>query len=800
METILQDLRYAVRRLAQRPGFALMAVLALALGIGANTAIFSLVNTVLLRPVAIEHPERVVMVYSHKRGDPELHDLLSPADFLDWKRQGRIFAALSPAGYQHYNVTGLSTPLDVLGVRVDSDFWKIMTMKPVLGRGLLPAEDRSGAEKVVVLRHSFWQQYLGGDPRAVGRQIKLDGESYTVVGVMPPGYLYPTPAQLWLPAAFTPNEGVLHYRYLYAIGRLAPGISVRRAQADMNLIGARLEQQYPDDKGWGINVLSLRESLVGDTQTSLLVLLAAAALVLLIACTNVASLMLARASTRGREMAIRSALGAPRRRVFRQLLIESLMLSLAGGAAGVVLAAASLKSLLLLLADVIPRRDEVAIDGRVLLATLVLSLLTGILFGLAPALHSSKLNLVSSLKEGKGRSAGGPRSQRPLKAFLVAEVALAVMIMIAAGLLLKSLGNLSAVDPGFVAKDLIMAPVTVPDRLPRYKDGTQQVAFFQRAFERIAAVPGVRKVGAVDQPPLHWPATTTAFVIAGRPAPRAGEEPVANLRVLAGDYFGAMQIPLLRGRAFTGTDGEHAAPVVVINREIADKFWPNADPLGRQIAFNKKTWTIVGIAGNDRERNLTDPITPTIFTADAQAPSGSMVIMVRTAADPAPLVDSVRKAVWSLDPDLPLPDVKPWEQELAEETAEPRAKTTLLGVFAVLALVLAAMGIYGITAFFVAQRTDEIGVRMALGANRNHVLLMIVRQGLVLALVGIAIGLAGAFAVTRVLSSLLFGVAPDDPAVFAGVTLFLLAVAAAASFMPARRATFVDPLVALRFE
>ncbi|HEX3555461.1 MAG TPA: ABC transporter permease [Thermoanaerobaculia bacterium] len=792
----MQDLNYALRRLARNPGFSLLTVLTLALGIGANTAIFSVVNTVLLRPVAVEHPERVMLIFSQK---PEAdRNMLSPVDFLAWKRQGRVFAAISPIGYWRYNVTGLSAPLEVLGARVDGDYFKTMSMKPVVGRALLPSDDEPGAEKVVVLRHSFWQKYVGGDPHVIGRHLKLSGDSYTVVGVMPPTYIYPAPANLWLPAAFTPEESARSGRYLYAIGRLAPGVSVRRARAEMNVIAARLAEQIPEDKGWGVNVLPLREAMTDKPRTSLLILLSAAGLVLLIACANVASLMLARSTSRSREIAVRSALGAGRRRVLRQLLTESLLLALAGGTAGVLLALLSLKSLVLLLASTIPRQDEVAIDSRVLLVSLALSLLTGLLFGLAPILYALRLDMVGSLKEGKGRSGGGPHRLRPLKIFLVAEVTLAMMILMGAGLLFRSLANLQAVDTGFATKNVLRAPLAIPGGDPRYQESHSRLVFYQQVMERIAALPGVSHVGAIDQPPLKWPATVSSFGIVGRPKPPAGEEHQANVRALQGNYFGAMEIPLLRGRIFTDNEILQKAMIAVVNKELADKYWPGESPLGHQVTVEDQTMTIVGVVGNSKERSLTEPATPSIYYPERNPTS--MTLMIRTASNLTPLIAGVRQAVWSLDPELPLEDIKPWGEQLAEETAEPRAKAELFGVFALLALMLAAMGIYGITAYFVVQRTDEIGVRLALGARPADVQGMIVRQGLSLALIGIVIGLAGAFAITRVLTSLLFGVTPHDPATFVAVTVFLLVVALFASFVPARRATRIEPVTALRFE
>jgi putative ABC transport system permease protein len=799
METILSDLRYAGRSLRRRPGFTALALAALALGIGANTAIFSIVNTVLLRPLPVAEPDRVVIVHENKREAGE-DTMVSALNYHAWKERSRSFSEVSAVGYEYYTVTGAGDhPEKLLGARVESGFFDIMTRRPVLGRRLLPEDDRPGSAGVVVLRHGYWQSRFGGDRGAIGRKIRLNGRPYEVVGVMPPGYVYPSRAQFWLPAAFGAEERAVSWRYLFVLARLAPGVSLRAAQSEMTGLAARLEEEYPQaNRGWGVTVKRLHDVLVADAQTGLLLLLGAVGLVLLIACANVASLLLARATARSRELAVRSALGARRGRIVRQLLTECVVLSLLGGALGLGLAALSIDLLVALLSGSIPAGVEVGIDGVVLAVTVVVSVLTGVLFGLAPVAQVSRLDTVTSLKEGRGESAGRA-SRRSLRYLVVAEVALAVMVLVSAGLLMRSFIKMRSIDPGYEARGVLAVPVSLPDVSP-YDDPVGQLAFFRELPLRLAALPGVEAVGGIDQPPLNWPAKVSAFRLLDRASPPPGEEPRANVRTVSGAYFEVLRIPLVRGRRFSAADDAGSRPVAMVNRELGATFWPGRDPVGQRLELDGQEREVVGVAGDARERELLDGVTPTIYLPQAQAPTGGLTLLARTAVDPATLIEPARRAVWALDPELPVDEVEAFEVRLHEAVAEPRALALLIGVFALLALLLSSLGIYGIVSYSVSRRIDEIGLRMALGARPADVLLMIVRQGLGLVATGIAIGIAGAFALSRVLRNVVFEVSAGDPMTFAASALILTLIGVAASWLPARRAARVDPMVALRYE
>ncbi|HEV7784789.1 MAG TPA: ABC transporter permease, partial [Thermoanaerobaculia bacterium] len=679
MDGVSRDLRYSLRSLFKKPALSVFAILALALGIGANSAIFSIVNAVLLKPLPISNPDRVVMVYDHQKGAADDRTMVSSGDFLDWKAQSSVFEAFSPAGYQYYNITGHGTPTSQLGARVSSDFFKIMDMKPLLGRGIQPDEDATDKSRVVVVRYAFWKKYLGGDPAIVGKTLNLNGDPYTVIGVMPQGYVYPNSAQIWLPVAFTPKEEAIRWRYLFTIGRLKPGATPESAQKELSALASRLEQQYPDSNtNWGVNVVPLREVVVGKTRTGVLALMATVALVLLIACANVASLLLARASQRSHEVSLRMALGASRANITRQFLIEGVLLALLGGALGLLLASVS-KQFLLGLLSTVPRQDEIVVDLRVLLVTLLISLVTGAIAGLAPLSQTFRLDLVSAFKEARGRSSSG-QTRSPLKILLVAEVALTMMVLIAAALLLRSLANLQGVDLGFNSGRLIMAPFALPSNTPRYDSTAKQDAFFDQMLQRAAALPGVTSVGAINQPPLMWPATVSTIAFKDRPAPPKGDEPSANIRILYGDYFGTMQIPLLQGRKFSTADTANSPPVAIVNRKLADLYWPGQSPLGKRFTFNDKDWEVVGVVANVRERGITEDITPSVYTPQSQNHIDDLTYMLRTSADPGSYLGSVRKIIWGFDPELPLDELTTLDAYLSKALAEPRSKTVLLSL------------------------------------------------------------------------------------------------------------------------
>lgn len=799
MDGILRDLRHSLRSLFRKPVLTILAIVALALGIGANTAIFTIVNAVLLKPLPISDPARVVMVYEHQKGSADDRTMVSPGNFLDWKAQTSVFEAFSPAGYQYYNITGLGTPTSQLGVRVNSEFFKIMDMRPYRGRVFQADEDEAEKSKVVLVRHSFWMKYLGGDPAVVGRLLNLNGEPHTIIGIMPPGYVYPNAAQLWVPAAFSPEEKAIRWRYLFTVGRLKPGVSIERAQRELATIASRLAQQYPDNNAdWGVNVVSLREVVVGKTRTGILALMGTVALVLLIACANVASLLLARASQKSHEVSLRMALGASRSNIARPFLLEGILVALFGGALGLVLALVAKKSLLTVLSTV-PRQDEIVLDWRVLALTLAISLATGVIAGLAPVFQTFRLDLVSAFKESRGRSGSG-RTRSPLKALLIAEVALTMIVLVAAALLLRSLSNLRSVDLGFNAQRMVMAPFALPSKTPRYDTPAKQDAFFDEVLRRAKALPGVTSVGAINQAPLTWPATVSAVVLKDRPAPAKGQEPEANIRIVYSDYFETMQIPLLQGRLFTATDTATSPPVVLINRKMADQYWPGGKALGQRLTLMEKDWEVIGVVGDVRERGITEDITPSIYTTLPQNHIDDLAFMVRSKGDPRSYVESVRKAIWDLDRELPLDELRTWDDHLARNLEEPRSKAVLLGMFALLALLLAALGIYGIFAFSVSERTNEIGVRAALGAQRSRIFQLVAGQGILLALIGIVVGAAISLAASRFLASLLFGVSAASLPLYLLTALFLLGIAFLATLVPTWRATKIDPLVAIRYE
>jgi putative ABC transport system permease protein len=797
MDTLFRDTRQVLRFFSKNPGYALAAVFALTLGIGANTGIFSVVNTILLKPLPISHQERVVMVYDHQKGAADDRTMVSPGNFLDWKAQSSVFSAFSPAGYQYYNITGFRTPTSQLGVRVTSDFFKIMDMKPLLGRGIQPDEEDDPGKRVVVVRYSFWKKYLGGDPAILGKTLNLNGSPYTIIGVMPSGYVYPAAAQIWVPAAFSPEEKAYRWRYLFAIGRLKPTAAVATAQEQLSSIARRLEKEYPDtNANWGVNVVPLQEVLVGKTRTGILALMATVALVLLIACANVASLLLARASQRSYETSLRMVLGATGTDIARQFLLESFLLALLGGGLGIALAVLS-KNFLLSLLSTLPRQDEMAIDWRVLAVTLTISLATGLLTGLAPLSQTFRLNLVSAVKEARGRTGSG---RTPLKGLLVAEVALTMMVLVAAALLLRSLANLRAIDLGFNPGHMVIVPLSLPGKTARYDDNAKQNQFFQEVLQRAAHLPGITSVGAINQPALMWPATVSPLLFKDRAEPPKGQEPTANVRIVYGDYFGTVETPLLRGRKFLDADGEHSPLVAIVNRKMAETSWPGQNPLGKHFGCDSKEWEVVGVVGNVRDRGILEEITPSVYFPLQQKHTDDMTFMMRTAAAPGLLLNSIRHLVWDLDPDLPLDELQTWDDHLAAAIAEPRAKTLLLSLFALLALLLSALGIYSIFAYSVGERINEIGTRVALGAPRGAIFWLISGHGLLLTLLGIVIGAAGALAATRLMTSMLYGISPADPLVFLCTGIFLLLVALLATALPARRAMQIDPMAAIRYE
>jgi putative ABC transport system permease protein len=804
MQTIWQDLCYGGRMLIKQPGFTLIAVITLSLGIGANAAIFSVVNAVLLSPLPYKEPERLVMIRETKIPQfPEFS--VSAGNFLGWKQQNTVFERLVALTGTSFNMVGAGDPEQLRGMRVTEGFFAILGAQPQLGRDFLPEEDQPGRNNVVVLSHRLWQRRFAGDSKILNQTITLSGRSYTVIGVMPATFQFGGPdLELWTPMAFTAQQAQNHGgHYLSAIGRLKPGVTLDQARTDMLAIAARLALEYPGpNTGWSVKLMPLLEYVVRSIKPALLVLLIAVAFVLLIACVNVSNLLLARAAGRQKEVAIRTALGARRARIIRQLLTESLLLALVGGAVGLLLAKLGMSLLLNLAPQNLPRMSGVSLDGRALLFTAAITLLTALIFGLVPALQSSRPNLSETMKDaGRGSTEGG---QRPLirNILVVLEVASALMLLVGAGLLIKSFWQLQKVDPGFNPNNVLTLSVSLPRT--KYPEGTHQAAFFQQLLEKVNALPGVQAAGATPSMPLGGD-YVLAFVIQGRPPLPPGAGQSTNFYAVNANYFKAMGIPLLRGRLYSERETRDSPHVAVINETMAKRMFPDEDPIGKRITFdggddNPDWYEIIGIVGDVKQYGLDTATTMQTYEPFTQQPQSFMTLVVRTAGDPTEQTAAIRNAVLQLDKEQPIANIRTLDQFLSASVAQQQFSVLLLGVFASVALVLAAVGIYGVLSYAVTQRTHEIGIRMALGAGQRDVLRLVVGQGMLLTLIGVVAGLVLSFALTRLMTTLLFGVAPTDPLTFSLIALLLVAVALLACWIPARRATRVDPLIALRCE
>ncbi len=805
MATLWQDIRYGFRTLLKKPGFAAITVLTLALGIGVNSAIFSVVNAVLLRPLPFAEADRLVYAEGLDFRDNTKGGSISPPDFLDYREQTHTFERFAAFQPLSFTLTGEGEPERVTSARVSAGFFETLGVQPVAGgRTFLADEEEAGRNGVVVISHSLWQSRFGGDPKLVGKTLALNGQNATIIGIMPPDFQFPREAQLWTPIAFkTPQMSQRRSHFLRAVGRLKNGVTLDQAQAEVNNIAHGLEKQYPESNThFGLGLTLLPERLVGQLRLTLLVLLGAVGLVLLIACANVANLSLARGVSRHREIAIRSALGASRLRVVRQLLTESVLLALVGGGLGLLLAVWSVDLIVAFSPENLPRIKEVTIDWRVLLFTLFVTLLTGIIFGLFPALSTSKSNLTETLKEGS-RGTMGAKGQRLRALLVVSEVALSLMLLVGAGLLIKSFLRLTHVDPGFTATNVLTMQLSLTRA--KYPEPQQGAAFFQELVSRIEALPGVQAAGTVTELPFSGQDNDTFFTIEGKPPVAFGSlENDASIRIISPNYFRAIGIPLLKGRSFTDRDSINAPNTIIVSDSFARRFLPNEDPIGKRLTIDfGQPWTgeIAGVVGNIHHSDLAQEPFTEMYVNNAQAPDPMTNLVVRAAAgDPSKLTAAIRREVQALDKDLPVYNIKTMEQRISESTAPPRFRTLLLGLFACIALLLASVGIYGVISYSVTQRTHEIGIRLALGAQASDVLRLVVKQGMVLALIGIVIGLVGAFAVTRVMASLLYGVTATDPVTFVGVSLLLAGVALVACLVPARRATKVDPMIALRHE
>jgi putative ABC transport system permease protein len=803
LETFWHDLRYGLRLLTKQPSFTLVAIIALALGIGANTAVFSVVNTVLLRPLPYAEPDRIVSVSESNLPKGINQFPVSPANFLDWQEQNQVFEQIAVTARWTPGLSATGEPERLNGARVSASLFNLLGIRPVVGRGFLPDDEKTPSQPVVVISHDLWQRHFGADPKMVGRTILLDGVNFVVVGVMPPSIQYPGRSDVWTTPAFPPSYNTARgAHYLWAIARLKPGVSLEKSQAQMNTIAGRLEQQYPDNnKDWGVSVQPLYDDIVGEVRPALLILLGAVGFVLLIACANVANLLLARAAGRQKEIALRAGLGASRGRIIRQLLTESLPLSVIGGGLGLLLAFWGTKSLLALSPNSMPRSREFAIDGLVLSFTLLISLLTGVAFSIIPALQSSKPNVSETLK---ATSWGPSRGHQRIRNLLtISEIALSLVLLIGAGLLIKSFLRLQQENLGFKPSNILTAPLSLTEA--KYRSSEEQIIFFQQLLTQVKALPGVQSVGATTTVPSAID-FTYGFEIEGRPPTAQDALPSAKFYVITPDYFQVMSIPVLHGRAFTGQDVSGTARVAIINEPMARQYFPNENPIGKRINITDGPPTmreIVGIVPDIKQFGLDQATPPQIYEPYFQNPFSSMSLVVRTTNSPTSLAAALRSAVRSVDQDQPISNVKTLEQVLADSIANRTFSLILFGTFAVIALVLATVGIYGVISFLVAQRFREIGLRLTLGAERSDVLKLVVGQGVVLGAVGVTLGLLASLALAKGLGSfseLLYKVSATDPAVFSMVPLVLFIVAALACLLPAWQATKLDPTMALRGE
>ena len=798
---ISQDLRFSARTLARNPAFTIAAVLALALGIGANTAIFSVVNAVALRPFPWKDSGRLVRIWESapQLGWPRFST--SIPNFIDWRAQNHVYEDIAAWRGAELNLTGLEEAQRVEGGAVTASFFTTLGVQPSRGRFFLPDEEKPGADaRVAVISHGLWTRSFGADPKIVGRTLVLNGADSTVVGVLPESFQWVLPSDILVPLVLDPAANRSNH-VLIVMGRLRPGVTLERADAEMNGIAARLAAQYPDsNKGWSTQQAQVARWIVNrDVRRALLVLTAAVGFVLLIACANVTNLLLARAAGRRREIAIRAALGAGRMRVVRQLLTESALVGLAGGGAGLLLALWGVDLLRSLNPQTIPRIDEVSVDLRVLAFTLGLSLLTSLVFGLAPALQSSRPDVADALKEGGRGAPTGSMRHRARSALVTAEVAFSLVLLVGAGLLLRSFWRLTRVDPGFAPAGVVTMKINLPES--KYPSAGEIQTFYEALFARLRAHPGVAGVATVSIVPFGYGNTANEVVIEGRPDDPGGAKASADWRLVSPGYFRAMGIPLHEGRDFESRDG--AGPgVVVVSEAMARRYWPGADPIGKRMRpRGGKDWmTVVGVAGDVAHRGLDEAPAPLLYFCAYSSNWNPMSLVVRTGSDPASVTTAARDAVHALDRDLPVSEVSTLESLRDASVAPQHFNTLLLALFAVLALTLASVGIYGVMAYAVSQRTHEIGIRMALGSPRRDVLRLIVAQAMRPTLAGIVLGLTAALAATRLMQSLLFGVSPRDPVTFLAVAAILVAVALAACLVPARRASRVDPMTALRYE
>ena len=808
-DAVIQDIRYAARKLSRTPGFTIIAAFTLALAIGATTAIFSVIDGVLLKPLPFREPERVVRITNLRDGNRMVS---SVPDFVDFRTQTKSFSSMAAIDNQPMNLTGGSEPERVASARVSASFWSLLGVTPAVGRGFAPNEDAQSAGRVVVVSDGLWTRRFGADRRLVGKTISLDGNAYTVVGVAPPRFNYPDNPDVWVPLVFSASDLDQENRgghWIGVIGRLAPNVSAAQATAEMVALTRRLEKQFPESNtNLSAAVMPLQEYMVGDVRPALYVMLGAVAFVLLIACANVANLLLVRAAARESEMAVRTALGAGAWRIVRQLVTESVLLAIIGGVLGTLLALWGVDLLVAMAPRGLPRINEVAVNPTVLLFTAAVTALTGVLFGLFPALQAARANVSGMLKEGMRGSSSGVASRRARNGLVMTEMALAVVLLVGAGLLIRSFSKLIAVDPGFRAERVITFNIAAPET--KYGQYAQLRGLVADLTERMKRVPGVQGAAVVSGLPLSNAMMRTWVHIDGTPPDRPAERKITDVAMATPGYFAAMGIPLVSGRDFTDRDGSGAPVVSIINQEFAKRFFPNENPIGKRISLGWDADTgsaggnmtlggeIIGVVANVKRRGLSEEIIPETYASFMQPTFSSFSVVVRSTADPATAMAAIRAQMRELDPDLPLSELRQLKELVSQSVSRPRFYTMVLGVFAAIALVLAAVGIYGVISYAVSLRTRELGIRIALGATGRQVSGLVLQQGVTLALAGVVIGGVGAYWLTRLIAKLLFGVGATDPLTFFGVAGLLTAIAALASYIPARRAARVDPLLAMR--
>jgi putative ABC transport system permease protein len=807
VENMIEDIRYGLRVLRKSPGFAAVAVLTLALGIGANTAIFSVVNGVLFRPLPFRDPGRLMVVWHtppQKSFPGVTKFVVSPANYLDWRDQNHVFEQMSAVGFGSFNLTGMGQPESVEGRAVSADFFSVLGVQPVFGRRFLEEEDQPGHGNVVVISHEFWQTHFAGSKDVLGKQIKLDDKNYEVVGVAPTKFDFPFQAKLWVPLAWTEKERAVRGNHGYiVIARLKPEIDMKKAQSEMDTISARLAQEYPaDDAGWGAVVLRLNQQMFQQVGPALLVLFGAVGFVLLIACANVANLTLAKALGRRKEIAVRTALGASRGRIISLVLTETVLISVVGGALALLLAHFVIEAIADFIGPLLPLAVQIGLDGWVLGFTLAISILTGFIAGLVPSWHLTKTNLNESLKQGLGKTDADSSGGRARSIFVAAEVAISLVLLIGAGLMIRTLYLLRNANSGMDARNVLT--VTLGISREKYATVTQQNGFFNHVLEQVRALPGVEFAGAVDSLPLQG-GSTQPVAVEGQPVVPMADQPEVAVRLIAPGYLRVMGIPLKQGRDITEGDNANARPVILVSESFARRFWANENPIGKHVKLTflpGEASEVVGVVGDVRLNGLsvTEPV-QSVYHAMAQNPQTTfMRLAVRTGLPPANLISAVTEAIHRVDADEPVVGVQTMEAVVDESIAQNRLNMILLSAFAGLALLLASIGIYGVQAYSARQRTREVGIRVAMGAQPAEVFRLIIGQGLRLATTGIVIGLAASFGLTRLMASQLYGLSATDPWTFIGVSMVLLTVALAACFIPARRATRIDPVVALRYE